>query len=342
MLPEGPISWAEREDLRPRIALSNAVFDWTVAMAEYLKNDTSANPPQRPSSDLSNYSRDTGLAAVAKEIGVLTRLFGEAKNGDLVIVPGPARGRNFYVGVLQDDPSQRVRAELGKEYLGEHTLGRRVKWFPPIDEFLVPIEMSTIFRTQSALIEIPAEFLFTVCDLSYGTYFKGNHFASRLRTLAPEFMSQDAMDLSVLAQTSAKLAAKYRHGQILSYTLDEILSSTLKDEDQLSISININSPGFLISKGSSLAPLVFVVLFSLFTHGDAYAKPHSDTITIVNSLGGPEDACVPQINQIVKGALDSMGFELWQSQCERAIRLSENPKLKSEATVVSKDATNGH
>jgi hypothetical protein len=54
---------------------------------------------------------------------------------------------------------------------------------------------------------------------------------------------------------------------------------------------------------------------------------------VVNSAHPEDTACLPKINEDVKDALNMMGYNVWKQACERAARLSHQPRMESGSKV---------
>ncbi len=165
--------------------------------------------------------------------------------------------------------------------MNQTTPARRVRWFPAINELRVPSGVSDVLRIPVPISLLSNTFYNSVLQLSYGTYYREQEYSARLTINGSDFDAQDTLDLGSLAKLAAFVVAE--RGKATPDSMLAYQDNPVSVEFQPTISLNINSPGFGNLRASTLTPMVFVALFTLFSVASAGDKPEPSDVKIVNS-----------------------------------------------------------
>lgn len=149
-----------------------------------------------------------------------------------------------------------------------------------------------------------------------------------------DFDAQDTLDLGSLAKLAAFVVAE--RGKATPDSMLAYQDNPVSVEFQPTISLNINSPGFGNLRASTLTPMVFVALFTLFSVASAGDKPEPSDVKIVNSAVAGTDKCVTEADKSVRDAVALIGHNQWKTLCERAQRLQQGPKLEVDSRSKSR------
>ena len=160
--------------------------------------------------------------------------------------------------------------------------------------------MAASLRHKVAISEFGTEFILKILDIAYGTYAYGSDTkAARLFCSSPEFSEQANFDFGILLKLSAQLGYDFAGTGITPDSFKKYFTDVLPDEGSLSLSSNLNSPGFLNVKGVTLGPLLLVALLCLGSDVNIKSVRTSADIAIVNSLAPARHHLTAQMQHIV-------------------------------------------
>jgi hypothetical protein len=254
--------------------------------------------------------------------------------GDLIIVPAPIPQRRILVGEFLYGPERRTWA-VAPKYGKEPIPGRAVRWFPPINEIELPERVSEVVRRPNPFVSFDLRLYREIFDRTFGTYAFDNQHSARFDTRSQAFTGDDSLDFIVLSEAVANMVAACENPGGLSgfSSLVQLAVSQRAAEYQSNLSININSPGSILTQSLSIVPLVFAALFSLFQ--TAQADDKIPTATVVNSVERQiADHCAPKVDSAVQTILSTMQIEVWREACERSVRLRNNPQMQGVARAL--------
>jgi hypothetical protein len=332
-LPVGALNF-DAKSLAERILLSKANSEWapkSIKPVEYKKDI-----PTEPSRNHVDYRNKPHPKSMRIAIGSLAGLFGRAKKGDLVVVPGRLTSRTIRIGELLDGPEDRIRLSVPK-YGSEFLPGRRVRWFPPVNELEVAARVSEIIRKPNPFVAFDRTMYEDVFDHSYGTFQYKGKYSARFDTHSARFSGTDNLDFMILSESVAKIIEIIENDGIDNpyNSLIALADAHRSDLYKMDLSVNINSPGSISLKSLSIAPLVFVAMMTLANTTSAEDAPSKPKVAVVNSLSrGAADPCTPVVDERVRATLELMQFEVWQAACRKSERLRAGPQISSSGKVV--------
>jgi hypothetical protein len=311
--------------------VSNAISEWAWKRerAEPGERDSYVSPSRDPA----DYEKERRPRNLAIDKGAIAGLFGRPAKGDLVVVPGPISSRHVLVGELLHGPERRTMAEV-QQYGKVPIPARAVKWFPLINELELPERVSEVIRRPNPFVSFDLHFYSEIFDRTFGTYVQGDRYAARFDTKSDKFTGDDNFDFIILAESIAKIVQEIESGGDISQyrNLLELAVSKREEIYKANLSININSPGSILSKSNKVIVLVFSALLSLMQI--ANAEEGIPSVKVINTGSGHEnDACTPHVDIQVQKALEFMQIEVWREACERSVRLRQNPQMQGIATA---------
>ena len=325
-----PDDMAEEPDFRlnQRVNVTHAVKLWAYDYYRSIRLGHTGELKERPSIRVDTYPRSVSNSLQALKFAVRS-MFGEAKKGDLVVVPDQLRHRRVWIAEFLDAPNQVHNIRL-PQYGTEAIPARRVHWFEPIDEGKLPTELSATLRSQNFFTLLGRQYRELVLGHSYGSYYSPDEYVALFATNAPDFEAPDGYHFNVLAMLASALFVS-RSLQ----TMDEAIHATIPPQFRLSQSYNISSPGEIFVKASTPVPVVMAALFALFwASSTGAAPPDSSEVTIVNSLSDTtDDQCFAEVSDAVRRSLNIMGMKVWEEACRATRRLSEGARLSADPKV---------
>ncbi|HQS94954.1 MAG TPA: hypothetical protein PK823_00445 [Novosphingobium sp.] len=130
-------------------------------------------------------------------LGFLKALLGEAKKGDLVVVPADGYTKDVLIGELLDEPwhTVSVDAEDGEE--GTFTyVGRRVRWRAAQPKRLFSSQLIDALHVQTAMFQLGRSLSEEIYRLAYRNFVHKNNYVSEFYTSKVHFTSEDSAVLS--------------------------------------------------------------------------------------------------------------------------------------------------
>jgi hypothetical protein len=334
-LPDGPLNETP-DDLAERILISNALAEWCYLVDRADISERDLLP--RPSTNPNDYKEKRRPRNLAIDKGAIMGLFGQPAKGDLVVVPLPISTRQVLVGEFVHAPDRRVTASSNR-YKAVGMVARQVRWFDPVNEMALSERVSEIIRRPNPFVSFDIRLYREIFDHSFGTYVDKDGFTAKFNTNSQVFTAGDNFNFMLLAEAVAKLVEEIeRSGDISKYnSLLELASSQRDEKYEIDLSININSPGSILSKSTTTVALALAALLSIAQV--ASAEDGKPAVKIVNtssgntSSGADDDKCTPEIDIKVRTMIEFMQMAVWKDACERSRKLRENPRMQGVATV---------
>ena len=268
-----------------------------------------------PSEILSDYDADTFKETDLQSLsGSINRLYGLAKKGDLVIVPG----RDLYEGVAQPvirlgeiisdfNPSETYS---GARLTSQQVPFRRVRWLKVVPRKSITFELEKRIGKPPAVREVKIDRdNEELLKYAYESYiFEGN---SSSFVTADKY---DARDFVVLNQSSELIAFLVSAHAVISKgiepgTITDVRAFTeqyFQDAPIENIEVDFASPGHWRIAGATVSLAAFVSLgIAVFTSGESSASLKGG-IEVVNSVS-PEDGTAKNLQESMNILLDSVG-----------------------------------
>jgi hypothetical protein len=288
-LPPGPLS-ISADKLQQRLIMANHIAQWTLDYRRWARSSMTEPAPNRPSHNVDDYNSAPRPRGYSNQIGSILSLFGEAKKGDLIVVPDKLFTRRVLIGEFEDEADATVNYKNSDLFIDYLVLARRVKWYPFISELRLPPSLSEVLRIPVPISLLSKTFFNPVFEVTYGTYYDQDTFSARVIISGQDFTGQNTFDFGSLANLAARVTELVTDDEVNPSLVDyqDVITA---NQYQPTISLNINSPGFGNLRASTLTPLVFAAIFALASVANSAEKPGVSDVQIVNS-GGSTDFCV--------------------------------------------------
>ena len=241
-LPDGQLAMTTPM-LRERIMASHATKTWLSDYRRWARSSSEGQEPARPTAALSEYSAKPKFNSYENQVGAVCGLFGEAAQGDLVVIPSRLQERDILIGEFLDGPATRVMSSRIESFAGVPTPVRRVRWFDRVNELRLPAEMSEVLRIPVPFSLLSRSLSQPISETTFRTYYGPNEYVAGIRIGSEDFTTQNNLDLALLAKYSAVLLSLLESLDLRDQIRDYV-EAVAAAEFQPSISLNINSPGF--------------------------------------------------------------------------------------------------
>ena len=317
--------------LRQRIRYSAAIS----SAGSLYKNGSRIDPNSFPGTP------DTDVTTPLRTI---RHLYGAAKVGDLVIVPGRgAYSATLFGEIVSDfDPSDVVTVAR-YDYAPLHV--RRVRWVST-DRIRneLPRELAKLFEKPPAVAEVQRnQSTDRFFDFAYRSYVKGEEGWSLIS--ADGYNGKDPRALiapdTLISLSIALYNAGSAKADLKDLSLQEIIDRYYSVEDIDDFTSKFTSPGKYGFKASAAALAVFVTV-SVATLTHSSMANHSDSppprVYLTNSAGGGQDEII-SVTESLNFALTSMNPAALKEAADLGARASRDVQLKSDATVVVSSKT---
>ena len=338
-----PVS-ATTPHLLEGIAISQAVKSW---------HQNNRPDGKAPSRQIEQYAKARWTKTRSQFRGSLIGLFGEAKRGDLVLVPGPGYFTDVLVGEFTAGINEIDFTEFNR-YPREKIPARNVEWLAYQQKHLFPSEIIDRLQNQNPFFRLDRSLRPYVLRLAYGTYVEvgsENEFEAKFTTDRANFSTFDGALLQRLISYLSNASEAIETGQVGGLQAKEFFNIPFAEAafvagdpsripDQ---TININSPGIVVLYNKAVVPIFVAAMLALAT-----SAPLADSASISVENSGelpatssgsqatddsPTDPCVAKIDVQVRGSIDAMGHQRWLEVCEEAKRVQKQTGLKSEVKV---------
>jgi len=336
----------DQPDLDAKLMRSRAIDAW------YL----SGKRGDRPSRLLSDYKKRRAPRWLPQTRGVLAGFFDRAKNGDLVVVPGPTTFSNVLIGEIDDQiPNDLARFEeitVPEVWENEKVPSRRVRWLAHVLRGNCSLDLQRRFPSPNAVRTLEREARAEIYSLAYGSYSIEDSYTSKFDVTSADFSTRDDYHLqqffNVIAaiceqlETRPQPLARRAPRDALPTVIpgsgfDEVIDLLTSDDYIPSLSVNINSPGSLVLSCAKVVPLVAAGVLALSVLG---AEPTWEAlaqgkVTVNNSEATKDDACTAKVAAEVIEQLKLMGLARWQEICKKAQQLHTHTGIngKSKAEI---------
>lgn len=319
-------------ELLEKIVLSRKLRHW------HLTGRDAAKEPSRTLGKYSNYKWTRNRAAYRAS---LIGLFGEAKAGDLVVVPGPGYWSNVLIGELIEPPNKKFSIELSSRYPNEKIPARRVRWRAQKRKGHFSEELIKRLQLPNPVVILERSLRSEIYDLAFGAYTLGELFSSRLEVGTFEFTTlDDFWTQRLLTYLSAMLATMNNANaeKFFESDFEEALKLAFDESWIAEAAININSPGSIRLYSQKIAPLFIAAILALTSlPPDHVFGAEINTINSENKFSAT-DKCDAKIDEAVRQAINMMGYTQWQKLCREATNVRNRTGLAgpSKAEITDK------
>lgn len=279
-----------------QVFADDALMRRHLAMSEAVGSYVSGHSPNNPSRNPANYlqnphqSNTPEARGFAAEIGNITRLFKQAKIGDVIMSPGRGQLDPFLIGEISNNWSK--NDDLAVPQLGNELVPtRRVRWINAVAtrrDFAPRTSRRLVNRHAITLID--TRFYEDIFDNIYPSYSWGQR--SKLDLFGNGYAGKDPLqpyDAAKLLKWVMAAVFAYEAGNIVPFqqlSVDAAIAAYYDENQVAELAQNFNSPGkfTLIAKTGLAAILVAGGL--MMATGDPNAAFAPQKVQVENQIGG--------------------------------------------------------
>lgn len=268
-------------------------------------------------------------------LGFLKALLGEAKKGDLVIVPVEGYSKDVLIGELLDEPwdVRSIEARDGED--GTFTyIGRRVRWRASQPKRFFSGEMIKALHTQTALFSLGRSLHEEVYRLAYRNFVYRDNFVAEFYTSKTRFTSEDSAVVSAWLNGFDFLQSQIGSTSQLPPTFYEMGLARVPDASATDLSININSPGAFVLKSSGGFALALMAMFALSGCDSKTVVDNGVTVEL-KTVGGASGAAGNVIEACVNDMAVALGEARLDQSSDLCARAREDARVTTAATLKS-------
>lgn len=280
-----------------------------------------------------------GLSGVTKidrtRLGFLKALLGDAKKGDLVVVPVEGYDKEVLVGELVDEPwvLRTVLAKDGDD--GEFNyIGRRVIWRAARPKRFFSGDLISALHTQTPLFQLGRSLHEEIYRLAYRNFVYNNNFVSEFYTSKVHFTAEDSAVLSAWLNGFEYLRFMISTSNTanLHSSFAEMGLAKLPDQVAADLTININSPGAFVLKSKGAFALTLMALLPLSACGSQ--RIIDDGVEIkLKTIGAANQNCSIEIEEEVKTYAETLSYNRLETACELGKRAQQDAKVTTQALL---------
>lgn len=304
----------------------------------YYRSAKRADPPSRKLSDYNDYKWGRGRY---HSKGIISGLFNRAQAGDLVMVPSAQVDENVLVGEFIDPAGTYIEFTHPELYGDDFVPARRVRWLGKEKRGKLPIAIQKKLPRPNAFHLLEESLRVYIYPIAYGSYIRGGDISSKFEVSGADFSTTNDYFLQQIFNSIAFLTAYLENNPGSSLpaeignNLDSLVELLADDAVVPLLSVNVNSPGFMVILSKVTVPLVASAFLALttFPAEDTWASLNNDTLKIVNSVSPTSDPCSPPVADQVRDQLRLMGFERWREMCRKAQLIRNNTGIKGQSSA---------
>jgi len=266
------------------------------------------------------------------------RIWFEAKQGDLVVVPSEGYDKDVLIGELLTEPGdlKRVEAKDG-DYVGFY-FGRPVAWRFAIPKFELSPEMIKVLHTRAAVFQMGKTTQLEAYRLTFRNFVYRGEYVAEFRTEKAHFTAEDAAVVSAWLNAFQVLQHSLDTGNVPGDEVPFEMLGLAKLPDQFAgdLRININSPGEISMRTKT--PLAFALMALFALAGCDAKKVISDGVTIkMKSVAGAANAPQQAVESDVNHLTTAMGDDRLPKANDFANRAAKDARMSTLATLKSVD-----
>ncbi|MBU2341665.1 MAG: hypothetical protein KKE77_10530 [Alphaproteobacteria bacterium] len=236
----------------------------------------------------------------------LKRLWFEAKEGDLIVVPPDGWREPALVGEIISEPGA-VRAVDAKDGEFEGTFyGRAVKWKEPLYKQDVTPDLLKALHTRTAVFAIGESLKEEVYRHAYGNFVYRNRYVCEFKIGKQRFTTDDSVAVSIWLNgldvlRNALEAGSARDGE----SFAQLGLDQLPDNLAAEMKISIQSPGEIFVRTAGPFALSLMTLFALSGCDEQRLQNNEVTVKLKQVGSGDEGArsCIENDVNALKTAL---------------------------------------
>ena len=284
------------------------------AVREFASGKTAAAPVRRPTqySNLPGSGKTPEGKRFNAAVGNISRLYRDAKVGDLVLCPPLGHYDPFLIGEITQPWN--VDDTLGLDVFGQEAVPiRKVKWLPTtVGRRDFPVKLAKVLQNQHAISIIDPVFYRDIFRIAYDLFVWNE--TSKIDIFGPNYSSHDPTETSEAAfiiKYFVAAYAAYESGEISEFNrlapinaVDKFFDAELLEEFRQ----NFNSPGkFTCISGRPALALCIAAAIAIVTNGTNVSAAHAAVVK--EAQASVQAAQRPDIEKTLGGFLNSLDFD---------------------------------
>lgn len=268
----------------------------------------------------------------------LVNFYGQAEQGDYLIVPSTLSDARVYVGQFVDNA---IRDVVFGKY-GDHPLpARNINWIAGINENKLSTALSQSLRAQHPFSLVEASRFIEVFAVANQSLVYGDAHVATIRNEKDDFLDVDASllgNLSKLAAAAVMASEGATTGTPLTTDLLRVLLANVPLEYSCQQESDVHSEGFNRFISAARTPLVIAATLAFLL---ALPSPLTEAgyrqavaqFVLENSLAPTDTTCAPPVSAATKLLLNAMDFDTATALCEAATDAERRAGLTPSATA---------
>ena len=318
-------------ELRNLLRMARRISAWRNSGAKEVDN------PSRVAKD---YAVTNPSPNPPKLLHAVVDLYGEAKAGDLILVPGPGYNSTVYIGEFKgefdkDDKVDSIR------YVGEKIPARSVTWLPvALAKRQFNSRLIKLMQNRQAIIQVHTEEdRREIYNIAYGDYVWKESSGNLIRVTKDEI---DLNDLNKAVDLTNYFASQYialKKGELDKFVKLEFNEAIEKYYDKSyfgNVSVEVHSPGFFARKMKSAALAGYVSAMLALSATGIPAGEATD-IQVVNSANATISICDKQLQDDLRQTMEIYAnYHLWEKViCPKREATKKNVGLETDVKIKS-------
>lgn len=322
--PEG-----DSPELRALLRMARRIASW---------RNTGSKEDKKPSRKIGDYVVKNPSENPPKLVHTVIDLYSNAKQGDLILVPGPGYNSTVYIGEFKGDfdPDHLVEA---MRYSPEKIPARRVNWLPvALAKSQFSPRLIRLMQNRQAIIQVTIEEeRREIYNIAYGDYIWKETSGNLIRVTKNEI---DLHDLNKAVDLTNYFASQYlalKKGELehfLSLDFDEAIETYYDKSYFGGVSVEVHSPGFFSRKMKD-AMLAGYVSAMLALSGAGVTAEEAKDIKVENSANSEISICDMELEDDIRETMEMYAnLHLWEDDvCPRREATKSSVGLETDVTI---------
>lgn len=323
-LPRGKLQ--EAKDWIPRIARSQFI-------ASTLRQ---AGTDAKFDAELSKFANARATQNRGRLRSAIINFYGEAKDGDFVVLPEPVFLSKVHVGRLKGNDV--TRAHFPRWYGKTSIPARHIEWLGQYRESAISPALSNSLRHQHPFTLLEKSVQLEVFSLAYGSFVFGERHAAIFNE-KNDFLDTDAALLGIVSRLAAAAcrAVDERKSRLAAADLIDVLLRAPPIEYTCTQEADIHSAGFNRYISGTMAALVIgaviagLIGLAWYSSKEKLAADIS-AVSIVNTSPNADPQCTARVSKASAMVLQALGTDRTWALCEAAKAAAARAGFRSTAS----------
>jgi len=317
------------EDFRNRLRMAKRISLW---------HRSGSKKDAEPSRNPVDYKVKNPSVKAPRFVHEVYDLYAEAKQGDLIIVPGKGYNSTVYIGEIEGafDPAFLV---MSQRYGLEKIPARKVKWLPVnMSKGQFNRRLIRLMQNRQAIIEVTKERdKRDIYEFAYGEYIWKETSGSFIRVSEEDI---DVKDLTSAFDLTNYFASQYialKKGELeafLNLSFHDAIEEYYDKKYFGGVSVEIHSPGYFGRPMKDIMLAGYVSAMLALSVTGVSAQDATDVI-IANSANATQSICDEQLEADIRESMEMhANFDLWEKVvCPKRKAAKRDVGLKTGASV---------